>query len=113
MKKALRIAARALLTCAFAFFLTIFIGEMLSETNLTLKSIPFDLWVVLGLFALMLIGYFICFKKTLVGALVIMAGALGCAAFMLIRVGLDDLDAAAIFGLPFTIPALVLILNRP
>lgn len=111
-RKILRIAARVLFSCAFAFFMTIFIGEMLSEPDFSLSEIPFELGFVLVLFAVMFAGFTVSFRDAYRGGLVILAGALSCAAFMLFLGGIDDLDAAATFGLPFAIPGLILVFSR-
>lgn len=112
-RKILRIIARVLFSCAFAFFMAIFIGEMLSEPDFSLLKIPFDLGIVLALFPVMFAGFVVSFRDANRGGLVILAGALSCAAFMLFLGGIDDLDSAAIFGLPFAVPAMILMLNRP
>ncbi|MDO9509418.1 MAG: hypothetical protein Q7I97_08830 [Thermovirgaceae bacterium] len=112
-RKGLRIAARALFACVFAFFMAMFIGEMLSEPGLSLSQIPADLGIVLGFFAVMFAGFALSFRSAYRGGQAILAGALACAVFMLVRGGVSDLDAAAVFGLPFAVPALILILNRP
>jgi len=86
---------------------------MLSEPEFSLLKIPFDLGIVLALFTVMFAGFVVSFRDAYRGGLVILAGALSCAAFMLFLGWIDDLDAAAIFGLPFAVPAMILILNRP
>lgn len=57
-------------------------------------------------------GFVVLFRDAYRDWLVILAGALSCSAFMLFLGGIDDLDAAAIFGLPFAVPGLILIFNR-
>lgn len=61
----------------------------------------------------MFVGFAVSFRNAYRGGLVILAGAISCAVLMLVRGGIDDLDAAAIFGLSFAIPALILIFGRP
>lgn len=56
-RKILRTTARVLFSCAFAFFMTIFIGEMISEPDFSPRTIPFDLGFVLSLFAVIFTGF--------------------------------------------------------
>ena len=108
MKKVLRIAAKIFFVLAFGFFATFFIGEGILSGELKETGIPTELLIMVVSFLIMLIGFIFSFRDPKVGGLVILAGGIFNAAYMIFRGGIGDFDAAAIFGLPFIIVGVII-----
>ncbi len=109
MRKFLRITGRILFILVFGFFAVFFIGEGISGGEIQESGIPMELLILAISFLVMLIGFMISFKDQKFGGLIILAGGVFNGAYMIFRGGTGDLDAAAVFGLPFVILGLIII----
>lgn len=109
MRKFLRIAGKILFVLIFAFFATFFIGEGILTGEIKESGIPFELLIIVVSFLFMLFGFLVSFKNPKFGGVIILAGGLFNAAYMIIRGGIGDIDAAIIFGLPFIIIGIIII----
>jgi hypothetical protein len=109
LRKFLRITSRILFVLVFAFFATFFVGEGLLSGELKETGMPMELLIMVISFLIMLIGFITSFKSAKFGGILVFAGGIFNAAYMIIRGGLSDIDAALIFGLPFIIIGLLII----
>ena len=108
MRKFLRITGKILFVLIFGFFTSFFIGEGIFSGEIKEYGIPIELMIVVVSFLVMLLGFIVSFKKSKLGGLIILLGGLFNAAYMIIRGGIGDLDAAGIFGLPFIVIGLII-----
>jgi len=108
LRKFLRITGKILFVILFAFFATFFIGEGMSIEKLKENGIPLELLIIVISFLFMFIGFIITFKNQKLGGTIILLGGIFNAAYMIFRGGIEDFDAAAIFGLPFIVIGLIL-----
>lgn len=108
MRNFFRIIGRILFVLVFVFFATFFIGEGISSGEIKESGIPMELLIISISFLVMLLGFFISFKDQKFGGVIILAGGVFNAAYMIFRGGIDDFDAAAVFGLPFIILGLII-----
>ena len=108
MRKFLRIAGKIVFVIIFAFFATFFIGEGILSGEVKESGIPMELLIIVISFLVMLFGFILSFKDQKFGGVIIMAGGVFNAAYMIFRGGIGDFDAAAIYGLPFIILGLII-----
>jgi len=108
MKKVLRIAAKIFFLITFVFFSAFFIGEGLLSQEIHESGIPTELFVMAISFLVMLIGFIFSFRDGKIGGIFILVGGIFNAAYMIIRGGIGDFGAAAIFGLPFIIVGFII-----
>lgn len=108
MRKFLRITGKILFVLIFAFFASFFIGEGILSGEIKEAGIPIELMIIVVSFLVMFFGFIVSFKNPKLGGLIILLGGLFNAAYMIIRGGIGDLDAAGIFGLPFIIIGIII-----
>lgn len=108
MRKFLRITGRILFILIFLFFAAFFIGEVISNGEVKESGISMELLIIGISFLVMLFGFLLSFKDEKFGGLIILAGGVFNGAYMIFRGGTGDLDAAAVFGLPFVILGLII-----
>ncbi len=112
MRKFLRITSKILFVFTFAFFAVFFIGEGISNGELKESGIPMELLIIAVSFLVMLFGFILSFKDQKFGGVIILAGGVFNAAFMIFRGGIGDFNAAAVFGLPFIILGLIITITE-
>ena len=109
MRKILRALARILFVLAFGFFMVFFIGEGLMSGEIRETGIPMNLLIVVVSYFIMFVGFLISLKESKIGGMIILAGGIFNAAFMMFKASVGDLEVAAIFGLPFIIVGIIII----
>ena len=101
LKKILLWLSRVLGLISSGFFLLFFIGEG-GLTKFVLELLPTIVFVGVAI-----LGYVLTYFKKKHGAIMMAAGGIAQALYLLVWGGLSDLDAALIFCLPFLIPGIL------
>lgn len=90
-----------------AFFMLFLIGEGITDLfDGALQVIPIMLMILFTVS-----GFFLAFKRSKQGGLILTAGGFIMMIYLLIMGGSNALYAAMIYGLPFIIPGLMLIFS--
>jgi hypothetical protein len=93
---------------ATVFFGMFFIGE--GWRDFINNGLPMELWPTLALVVVATVGAIWSFFDRRAGGWILVIGGAGLAVAMLVRGGLADWDAAAIYGLPYLVPGLGLVI---
>ena len=89
---------------ATVFFGVFFIGE--GWPDFVESGIPMELWPTLALVLVATVGAVWSFFDRRAGGWILVVGGMGLGGIMLVKGGLPDLDAAAIYSLPYLVPGL-------
>lgn len=104
------IISRIISIVFLAIFLMFFIGETAAE-KIPISQYPKELWGIIIIFIVIIVGFFVSISSKKLGGKIMAAAGTAAGLYIVLLGGLGDICPALIYGLPFIISGLLLVID--